>query len=68
MTKTELKELIKEVISESSIKRGLIQRQPQSPLEGAVAKNVENHGHYYADMTLVTKDGKKVKGRFEFQN
>lgn len=79
MTKSELKELINEVISETmneadakainrGFNRGLIVQQPTSSLEGAVAKNVENHGHYHADMTLVAKDGREVKGRFEFDS
>lgn len=50
------------------VNRGLIVQQPTSSLEGAVAKNVENHGHYHADMTLVAKDGREVKGRFEFDS
>ena len=70
MTKSELKELIKEVISESinesPIVRGLIRPDPKSPLEGAVVKRVEGHGHYHADMILLTKNNKEIKGRFEF--
>ena len=53
-------------VNESPIVRGLIRPDPKSPLEGAVVKRVESHGHYHADMILLTKNNKEIKGRFEF--
>lgn len=53
-------------VNESPIVRGLIRPDPKSPLEGAVVKRVEGHGHYHADMILLTKNNKEIKGRFEF--
>ena len=55
-----------ESVNESPIVRGLIRPDPKSPLEGAVVKRVEGHGHYHADMILLTKNNKEIKGRFEF--
>ena len=53
-------------VNESPIVRGLIRPDPKSPLDGAVVKRVEGHGHYHADMILLTKNNKEIKGRFEF--
>jgi hypothetical protein len=64
MTKSELKALIKEVMSEAD--SFLLKPQPKSPLEGAVVSYVDNDGHYHADIILKTKAGKQVKGRFEY--
>ena len=64
MTKQELKQLIKEVISEAN--SFLLKPQPKSPLEGAVVSYVDNDGHYHADIILKTKEGREVKGRFEY--
>ena len=43
-----------------------IKPQPKSPLEGAVVSYVDNDGHYHADIILKTKEGREVKGRFEY--
>ena len=64
MTKQQLKDLIKEVLSEAEGFR--IKPQPKSPLEGAVVSYVDNDGHYHADIILKTKEGREVKGRFEY--
>ena len=63
---SELEKLGFEPVKESPIVRGLIRPDPKSPLEGAVVKKVENHGHYHADMIVLTKNNKEIKGRFEF--